>query len=263
MFAQESVESALEAVISSAWQQYANAKQQPWLVQPSLPILFFGNLSGYLKSKIRVLTVALNPSRWEFPEIGGDRFSRFLGGGDCAADSKRYLNVLSGYFVEKPYRPWFDFFNQALSGMDGSYCTGKNIALHTDICSCLPTDPTWSKLKYETRRQLAADGTPLWHDLLIILRPHVVIFSTARSWLDEIAFRPLSEWQVIAMFDLTGDGNPRKNPISIERRWYSVADAPTLFSYIPARQKPLAGLSHTQKVEAGRKIAEAWRAGFK
>ena len=51
--------------------------------------------------------------------------------------------------------------------MQTSYYLGEaSTALHTDICSPVATDPTWSRLSESDRTTLEADGGPLWHALL-------------------------------------------------------------------------------------------------
>src|ERR1700674_3514038 len=62
-------------LIREAWQVYRQFADQPFLVKPSIPILFFGDSNRYFSSELKVITVGLNPSRIEFPEK--DRFSRF------------------------------------------------------------------------------------------------------------------------------------------------------------------------------------------
>ena len=52
----------LSQEIALAWQAFDHAASPP-RVQPSAPILSFGNLEAYRASPLRVLTVGLNPSR--------------------------------------------------------------------------------------------------------------------------------------------------------------------------------------------------------
>ena len=54
--------------IQDAWQAFECAPAPP-RVHPSIPILFFGDLKAYCESDLRVVTVGLNPSRWEFPKF--------------------------------------------------------------------------------------------------------------------------------------------------------------------------------------------------
>jgi hypothetical protein len=122
------------------------------VVKTSMPILWFGDSAAYFNSRVRVVTVGLNPSRVEFPQA--DRFLRFPSARDLSLSvdpSKRrpaFIRALDDYFRLEPYRPWFDRgFERVLNGMATSYYQGQpSTALHTDLFSPLATDPTWSGL---------------------------------------------------------------------------------------------------------------------
>jgi hypothetical protein len=70
-----SPDSIRDDLIRESWQTYRRFADQTFLVKPSIPILFFGDSNRYFDSKLKVITLGLNPSRKEFPEP--DRFSRF------------------------------------------------------------------------------------------------------------------------------------------------------------------------------------------
>jgi hypothetical protein len=250
----------LNRLALDAWELHAAAAQRPWLVDPSAPVLFFGDHRAYLASQLRIATVALNPSRQEFPVASP--FSRFPRGE--VADITSYLTGLGAYFRTDPYIQWFDFYEQALSGLGASYYSGKpSTALHTDIGSVLPTNPTWSGLDNRVREYLKGSGVTLWHSLIAYLEPEILLWSTARFWLDLINLTPLSAWNVLHTFHKTKAGNPRKRPIAICARWYQLpTDARVLIAFVPAAQKPLAALSHSQKWEAGIAILKSWREGI-
>ena len=129
---------------------------------------------GFGESTPRVATVALNPSRREFP--AADPFKRFPGAE--SPDDASYLRSLFGYFRTAPYVSWFDFYEQALLGIGTSYYGNSDaVALHTDIGSVLATDPTWSGLDAPIREQLAQAGVPLWHRLVEHLKPNILLWS--------------------------------------------------------------------------------------
>src|SRR5260370_30230937 len=65
----------LNELIQESWQVYTRFEDQPFLVKPSIPILFFGDSDRYLSSELKVITLGLNPSKAEFPEK--DSFCRF------------------------------------------------------------------------------------------------------------------------------------------------------------------------------------------
>ena len=148
----------LSAVVAGAWRSFDSAASLKSRVSPAMPILFFGDFDTYVNSQERVLTVGLNPSRHEFPE--GDPFQRFpLAEDVAAADWQRYLDALSAYFRTRPYAQWFKSFEPLINGMGASYYDGRtSTVLHTDICSPIATDPTWSQLGEADRRVLVDDG---------------------------------------------------------------------------------------------------------
>ena len=80
-----------------------------------------------------------------------------------------------------------------LNGLGASFYEGKpSTALHTDICSPVATDPTWSGLDWGEQKALEKEGGPLWHGLLEVLRPQVVTLSVASHHLSRIQFNVLS-----------------------------------------------------------------------
>ncbi len=56
----------MDALIIDAWNEYYSFQQHDFVVKPSVPILFFGESNRYRQSKLRVITVGLNPSKSEF-----------------------------------------------------------------------------------------------------------------------------------------------------------------------------------------------------
>src|SRR5947207_5029597 len=130
-------EARLRELGARAWEMHARAEAEAMehLVRPSVPILFFGDSGRYQASRIRVLTVGLNPSREEFPRA--DPFSRFEDprrvDGSPDIDLVAYLRTLDEYFRLNPYRKWFDpSFEPMLNGAGTSYYVGRDsTALHT------------------------------------------------------------------------------------------------------------------------------------
>ena len=239
-------------LVSEAWRVFDHAAKRPSCVTPAAPILFFGDLDAYRASPLRVLTVGLNPSLREFP--AGKPFQRFplLNGRSTDREPGRYLEAMSAYFRTDPYRGWFSAFERVLDGAGTSYYAGKaSVALHTDICSPVATDPTWSRLGKADRAGLAAEGGPLWHMLLEALRPHMVALSVARGHLRRIEFAPGDEWRTIHEFERTGDGAPRSTPYAVRGRWYEVGGERSLFVFGQSAQTPFGKLSDNQKHELG------------
>ena len=250
----------LSAVVAKAWRSFDSAASLKSRVIPAIPILFFGDLDAYVNSQPRVLTVGLNPSQNEFPE--GDPFQRFpLAEEAAAADRKRYLDALSAYFRTRPYAQWFNSFEPLLNGMGASYYDGQtSTVLHTDICSPIATDPTWSQLGEADRRVLVDHGGMLWHELLVALQPNVVLLSVAKSHLDHIWFDPLGQWEPVHTFNHKADGASRKHPYRVRGRWHLVGDEPALLVFCPASQTPLGSISTAQKRELGAIVASCMKA---
>jgi len=251
----------LAPLVDQAWQAFDRAGDLESRVTPAVPILFFGDLDAYLDSPLRVLTVGLNPSLHEFPS--DDAFSRFpMIQASSEREPGRYLDAMSAYFRTRPYGGWFSSYEAVLNGARSSYYAGKrSTALHTDICTPVATDPTWSRLGPDGRAELQAAGVPLWHELLKVLRPQIVLLSVARWHLDHIRFQAPGPWQALRVFDRTGQGDLRKRPYEVRARCYEVAGERSLFAWGPAAQKPFGHLANIQKREAGAIMVEAYEDG--
>jgi len=245
--------------VALAWQAFDRAADRTCRATPAMPILFFGNLAAYRASPLRVVTVGLNPSLHEFP--AGEPFRRFpLADGN--REPSRYLDAMSAYFCTDPYSAWFNAFEPLLNGLGASYYTGAaSTALHTDICSPVATDPTWSRLDKADRAALEAEGGPLWRILLQELRPQIVAISVAKAHLERIEFAAISDWEVVHTFRRKADGKPRSQPYEIRGRWYDVGGARSLFVFGQAAQKPFGTLADSQKQQAGRMLLEVYRDG--
>lgn len=204
----------MQQLADRAWQELALARQGYPAFVPAecAPILFFGDLDAYRTSPLRVVTVGLNPSAREFPVP--DPWLRFP---DAHG---RYQDALSGYFQTAPLE-WFSCFREVLRGLSSSYGKeAQNRALHTDICSVVPTSPTWSGLPREAQRDLASRGLPLWEDLMAELRPHVIVASVRYAWLERISFLPMSDWEPVHVVQ-------RQQPYLVEGRRLQLPDGTT------------------------------------
>ena len=249
----------LSEPVALAWQAFDRAANRSCRVTPAAPILFFGELDAYLASPLRVVTVGLNPSLHEFPV--GEPFRRFpLAEGN--REPSCYLDAMSAYFSTDPYRGWFNAFEPLLNGLGASYYTGAtSTALHTDICSPVATDPTWSRLDKADRAALEADGGPLWRILLDELRPQIVAISVAKAHLERIGFAALSDWEIVHVFRRKSDGKPRSRPYEIRRRWYDVGGERSLFGFGTAGLKPFQLLADRQKRKTGELILKEYQDG--
>lgn len=219
------------------------------VVHPAIPILFFGDRERYLDSPVRIITVGLNPSHSEFP--ADERCKRFpaaarLSDADTDAKLAIYLEALSAYFREAPYRRWFNAsFEKVLSGMEASYYCAPSIALHTDLCSPLATFPTWAKLSRPQRDALGAAGMALWHDLVDCLDPDIVLLSIRRAYLDCITFKNRTPWKTVYMHD-------RRNPYHVEAARFRLhTEKEPLFVWGRAAQLPFGLVNASVKCEIG------------
>ena len=254
--------SSLDAVVSGAWRSFERAAVLGARVSPAVPVLFFGDVAAYSVSPLRVVTVGLNPSLREFPL--SDPFQRFPLAVDTGhQDLGRYLEALAAYFLTNPYDKWFGSLEPLLNGMGASfYDRESSTVLHTDICSPVATDPTWSRLSEADRAVLVADGVPLWHELLEILQPNVVVLSVARQHLARIDFDKLAPWESIHCFDYTADGALRDRPYEVDGCWHAVGGEPSLFVFCPASQTPLGSITKIQRRELGSILADTHLRGW-
>lgn len=178
-------------LLNDALKHYKNVKHLSYVVNPALPILFFGDIKSYFKQDFKIVTAALNPSDKEFLNEKGEysyhRFPKY---------SNNILNLetsLSDYFDINPYTKWFGKKEDAstglkavLNGMD--YCfykrNGYRTALHTDFCSPIATNPTWSDLENSKKDLLFKEGYRLWSNLIKELRPDLIIMSLKKAYLN-------------------------------------------------------------------------------
>lgn len=252
--AQNEIEAALIDVAQAALDLHARCKDEPCVVAPSLPILFFGDSRRYGRSAIRIVTVGLNPSRHEFP--ARDPWTRF--GRDAEGlDAEGYIDTLDRYFGVNPYRRWFRSFEPILNGMNASYYgESTNVALNTDICSPLATDPTWSGLDAKTRSELMRDGVPLWHRLIEALKPDVIVVSVAREHLRLIQWGQIAPWQPLIGFGDRKNGTARRTPYVVQHATFAIADRPATIVSGPAARTPFGFLTDDQKRAIGGAIVQ-------
>ncbi len=179
-------------LFKSSIEYYDKYKNFDFVIKPSLPILYFGNIELYLKSKFKVVTAALNPSDIEFKKSKDDRpsFFRFP---EYKGDLITLEKSLNNYFENKPYTNWFGIsgkskkgFIPILNGMECCYYNSykfKDTSLHTDICSPLATNPTWSKLNDIQKKSIFEEGFNLWKSLIYYLKPDLILVSLSKEYL--------------------------------------------------------------------------------
>lgn len=246
-------------LIDAAWANYRAFERSSFVVTPSIPILFFGDLQAYRRSERKIVTAALNPSRIEFP--ADDRFRRFRaveGLHDQMRQGQHhagYIEALSSYFRCDPYRRWFNCFEPLLNGMHASYYgSHPNVALQTDLCSPLATDPTWKGLDPTARQQLMADGVELWHRLIELLAPDMIVVSLAWAHVAKIRFGRATDWRVLATRRWRKDGTRLARPHIVQEQQIVVGHRRIPLIFARAAHKPLGFLTDDDKVRLGRMI---------
>jgi hypothetical protein len=249
----------LELLAQQAWQLYRSCEAE-FIVEPSMPILFFGNSSKYQTSPRRIITVGKNPSHKEFPP--DDPFQRFRGGDDLIVEYfsahgagdffQRYLATLDRYFERhsigncSAYSSWFGSFEALLGGVGCSfYSGGKNVSLHTDLFSPLATKPTWSKLQPTQRALLEPDGKALWHRLVQELSPHIVLVSLSEEHRSRIPFGSPHKWTRIT------------HHFEYQKVQMGTQDMTFVSGPPPRRGTPFMGLTYAQLSAAGAEIGKA------
>lgn len=143
------------------------------------PIIWFGNEADYRASKIKVITVALNPSKGEFTD------ARFPAQAQIRAD----LNAgkipptdlesdLNNYFNNNPYKPWFNNYDQLalMKAFGVNYAKG---VLHIDLMSAIPTSTLWGDLSSSEKNKFKR--TDLALRLINDLNPDVMLVSCKES----------------------------------------------------------------------------------
>ncbi|RLD41169.1 MAG: hypothetical protein DRI86_13895 [Bacteroidetes bacterium] len=220
-----------------------------------LPINWFGNKEKYFKSKVKIVTVGLNPSDKEFRNNETENYSTFRFHG--YQSEKDLEKVLNNYFEQKPYKTWFNSFEPILQGMDASYYqkTEKpNIAIHTDICSPWATNPTWSKLTTDEQRKMFKEGHPKWIKLIDELNPDVILISVAKKYLIN-EFKEIGE---IGRITKTKKGIIRKQPYLLKHYSYSNGNKNVIVIFGQAAQKPFGLISNEQKMDLGSTITNVF-----
>ena len=247
----------LKQLLDKCWNAFDRLHDEPFVVRPAVPILFFGDSDRYFASPLKVVTVGLNPSLAEFPEH--DRFVRFPDARELGGDSDRrnlvqHLEALNSYFRIEPFKRWFASFEPILQGLDASYYGGTNTELHTDICSPIATDPTWSGLAKDQRVLLQAEGVHIWHSLLEILTPDIIIISVAAEHLKQIRFPFDSPAQEVFTID-------RKHPYRVWGRFLTINPPNRCFLVFGrAATTPFGTVLNTDKHKIGAAIREKYSA---
>ena len=222
------------------------------VVKPSLPILYFGDLESYKKSELKIITVGKNPSNNEFRLKKNDNFS-FVRFSEWDEDKKNLVESLNSYFDNKPLKFWFSCFEPILNGLSASFYKNhhSNIALHTDICSPIATNPTWSKLSKEIQNELSEEGLEIWKELIEELQPDILLVSIPTSIFKKVFGSKEEEFIV---FDEKKNLKKRKKPYVVEMYKYVLdSQKKIIVLFGIAANRPFDTISDMQKERIGKK----------
>ncbi len=262
---------ALVELVDGAWETFRAHKGKSYYLPGSMPILFFGDLSKYTSSRIKIITIGVNPSKEEFPE--DDllvRFPLMKNRLDCLEsgrlgdlDKQAYVNAISDYFAEQPYQ-WFKASEHVLNQIDSSYYPKDghhNTVLHTDFCTPLAVKGNWGKLtdgRGGQKASLLEPGNDLWYHLIEFLNPHIMIASVQENLASQIRgnfsrgrFSP-TDSSVFYSISHTKFGKPRRDVYEVHK-WES-GGAPVLFSGEPKNGVPFGSVSIENRNAIGRRI---------
>jgi hypothetical protein len=260
----QTAETRFAALVDRAWHLFGRSLEAPdaVTVQPSMPILYFGDRGAYECSPTRIVTVGLNPSLSEFP--ADNPWLRFPAGaalGNVSVSSgltdeqrQTYVASLNEYFARKPYDEWFGrSFDRLLRAAGASYYAdaAPSVALHTDIASPVATKPTWSGLKREERR-LYRGGAELWRDLVEALEPDVILISVAREHLSTITPLPFAEWPESMRIEAVH----RAQPYIVSETVVMIAGKQVLVVFGRCVNVPFGSVDFAGLERIGRRIAE-------
>lgn len=179
-----------------------DSELRTYLIKDSLPILYFGDIEAYFKSKYKIITAAINPSSAEFDfdesnaKISFARFPQFerIDKRQILSDKSalQYISALNGYFqTGADYSRWFNLTprNNLFAPFGASYYNDSpNRAIHTDTLSPFATFPAWSKLDSQIQRRFSEFGIALWHELIAILEPDIIFMSLNQKYISHTDF---------------------------------------------------------------------------
>lgn len=197
----ETIKKDLFRIIDMYWDDFNNKRELPGVIPSFIPIVWFGDMDAYFKSKIKTVTIALNPSWHELSSDGQKlnlSYQRFIGADTLLSKTKlndsekeKLTSIYNNYFREDPYYSWFLCYDTKCMGFISKYgyevsygynCNPRNIAIHIDFYSTLPTDPVYSKLKNDPVYEKTYCELPnkdLFKEFLGFLKPNVILFSSA------------------------------------------------------------------------------------
>lgn len=186
----------LKVIIDEYWKDFQNKKDFDYVVKPSIPIIWFGNLEEYKKNNNKkIITVSINPSKKEFEDDNNNSsFGRFENMRNLK--DKKSLNdeekstlysSLNSYFINKPYSSWFNYYNKVLNNFKADYNPNggnKYTAIHVDLYTAIATKP-WKTLTKEEKDKIS-NKELFFNFLNDYLKPDVILFSARKDELKKV-----------------------------------------------------------------------------
>lgn len=220
------MDAELKALIEETWAEYKTFESLD-VVKKVPPIMFVGDVDAYKQSEIKIITVALNPSKnGADPDVRAREFPEWFGidNATLSKNPEKYLKGLQEYFEKDPATAYFRAFEPILNGMETNYYSpGKlghesyhNRALHTDLCSQLTTEPNWGGLENDVKKSLAKTSSDLWIKLVKGLKPDLILVSFGTAYL---------KWLKLELCD----GTKRVKDL---RTWDKICEVPGKKPYI-------------------------------
>ena len=243
-----------KTLLENLLEEYETKKNLNFVVSKSLPILFFGDLESFSTQKKKVVTVGLNPSNIEFQSNPNEEYSFFrFPEYDRTIESLEL--TLNNYFKHNPYTKWFKTgYEPLLNGLGGSFFPDNDFdkVLHTDICSPLSTNPTWSKLNFNEQESLRRDGFELWKSLIHELKPHLIILSTRRGYLQLLSPKYI---KTIHTINTTKEGKPRR-PFNLDLFEVNINGFQTYLVYGEPKNIPFGSVTTEDKILMGKFLSK-------
>lgn len=191
----------LSKIISTYWQDFQDKKNYDFVVNPSIPVIWFGNIEKYNDSQLKIVTVSINPSKKEFEDdTGKSSFWRFK---DISQDfsNKKSLNeddilllvnAYNSYFGLNPYASYFNYYEKVLENYFDCDYHGqkKNTAIHIDLYTPIATE-YWKNLSEDEKGKIQPfSGSPKNEKFILeflnYLEPNIVLFSTRKDELKKV-----------------------------------------------------------------------------
>lgn len=254
----------------------SDSELRPYLIKGTLPILYFGDIEAYFKSRYKIITAAINPSCGEFyydktnRQISYDRFPQFEHIAKANALNNdnvlQYLSALNGYFkTGNDYKKWFKktpreniFTPFGVSYYDNT----PNRAIHTDTLSPFATFPTWSKFTPQSQREriqrrFSDIGIPLWNELVEILEPDIIFVSLNKKYISHIDF-----YQTFRDYLTYHDKKYNGKPLKIQYGYINLnGKTAHIFNESITFRKPFLATGKEYTISLGKQIFERFTNG--